>query len=163
MNHHVEAKFERTLNPGTGKGVVGDRNRLVLARQLRDRSQIDQLEQRIAWRLHPNHARVGLKRLLHLRRIAHVDEGEVQIGGAAADFFEKPISAAIKVIAYEDMRTAVDRLKRGGHRSEPGGERPTARATLQISYTTFVGAPGGIDRARIVITFVPTGTFLCVG
>ena len=50
--------FDRTLNPRARKRVVGYGDDVVLARNFRDRFQIDQLQERITRRLDPDHARV---------------------------------------------------------------------------------------------------------
>ena len=105
----------------------------------------------------------GLHRGFDFRRVAHVDEGEIEIGGAAAHLFEKPVGAAVKIVAHHDVRAAVDRLERGRHRGQTGGESPAARAAFEIGDATFVGAASRIDRARVVVALMPAGTFLDVG
>src|ERR1051326_625447 len=41
MNDHVEPELDRTLHPGTGKGVVGNADCLVRLRDFRDGLEID--------------------------------------------------------------------------------------------------------------------------
>src|SRR5213078_409571 len=66
MNHKIEAGFDRALNPGSGKGVIGNGNNLVFARRLRDFFEIDDLKQWVARSFNPNHARVWSDRGSHV-------------------------------------------------------------------------------------------------
>jgi len=43
MDHHVEAGLEWPLNPWRGKGVIGNANDLLFARDFRDGLDIDNL------------------------------------------------------------------------------------------------------------------------
>ena len=92
-----------------------------------------------------------------------IDEGEIEIGGAAAHSFEKPECSAVKIVARDNVRAAVEGIKRGRHRREPGGKSPAARAAFQIGDASFVSEPRRIDRARVIVAFVFPGTFLHVG
>ena len=140
MNDHVEAEFDRPLRPRTRERVVGNADRVVRARDLRDRLEVDQLQQRIARRFHPDHPRVRLHLALDFRRIAHVDEGEIEIRGATAHPLEEAERAAVKIIAHEHVRAAVERVERSRHRRESRGKSPAARAALQVSDATLVRA-----------------------
>ena len=95
-------------------------------------------KQRIARRLDPNHPGIGLDRFFELGRVSEIDEGEIEIGGAAPDFFEKPECSAVKIVACDNVRTAVEGIKRGRHGREPGGKGPAARTAFQIGDAFFV-------------------------
>src|SRR5205807_4883265 len=123
MNHEVETELDRTLDPRTGESVVGDGNDFVLPRSFRDRFQIDEFQQRVAWRLDPDHARVLFDCAFEPGRVGKIDISEIETGGAPANFFEKPKCPAVKVIANDDMRTAVEQIERGRHRGESGRKR----------------------------------------
>jgi hypothetical protein len=41
MNHHIESKFDRPLNPWAGKSIIGNRDGIVRARDLGNRFQVD--------------------------------------------------------------------------------------------------------------------------
>ena len=69
MYDHVEPRFNRALDPWSGKCVVGDRNNFSLARDFRDRLKVDQFEQRIAWGFDPNHACVRFDCALDVLRV----------------------------------------------------------------------------------------------
>ena len=62
----IEAGLDRPLNPWRRKCVIANLKDLVLARDFRDRFEVDQLEQRIARRFDPHHARVGLDRFFEI-------------------------------------------------------------------------------------------------
>ena len=74
-------------------------------------------------------------------------------------FSNKPEGAAVKIVAHDDMRAAVDHLERGRHRGETGSEGQPARSAFEIGDATFVGEPGRIDRARVIVAFVSSRGF----
>src|SRR5262245_47782015 len=84
MQNDIESRFNRSLDPGSRKRVVANRNQFPFARDLRDRVQIDQLEQRITRGLDPNHARVWFDCALEILRIAQIDVSEIKICGSPA-------------------------------------------------------------------------------
>ena len=71
----------------------------------------------------------------------------------------KAEGAAVKIVAHNDVRAAVERLERGRHRRQTGSKGPAARAAFQIGDATLVGAAGRIDRARVIVAFVPARDF----
>ena len=162
MNDHIESEFDRPLNPRAGESIIGNADGVVRARDFRDRFQVDQLEQRIARRFHPDHARVWPHRFLDRARIGHVDKSEIEIRGSAADAFEKPERSAVEIVAHDHVRAAVEPVEDRGHPGETGRERPAARTAFEIGDATLVGAARGIDRARIIVALVPAGTLLDV-
>ena len=74
VHDDVEAQFERTLHERAGEGVVGHRDQAVLARDLRQRGQVGQLEQRVARRLDPQHLGLGPDRRAHRVEVGEIDE-----------------------------------------------------------------------------------------
>ena len=64
MNHHIESGFNRTLEPWASESIVGNAQNFSLARDLGDRLDIDQLQQRVARCFDPNHPRIRLDRFL---------------------------------------------------------------------------------------------------
>ena len=163
MDDHIEPEFDRPLRPGTGEGVIGNTDRVMRTRDFRHRCEIDQFEQRIARRFHPNHARVRLHRGLDRARIRHVDEREIEIRGAAPHFFKKAKSPAIQIVAHDHMRTAIEHIERSRHRSQTRGKSPAAHPAFQIGNATLVGQASRIDRAGIIVALMPARTFLDVG
>src|SRR5947208_17007915 len=112
MNHKIEAGFDRALNPGSGKGVIGNGNNLVFARRLRDFFEIDDLKQWVARSFNPNHARVWLDRGIELFRNGKSDVGKVDVRGRKPEFLEKSESTAIEDITEVEFRTAFWRVRR---------------------------------------------------
>src|SRR5436309_13117903 len=106
MNHKIEAGFDRALNPGSGKGVIGNGNNLVFARRLRDFCEIDDLKQWVARSFNPNHERVWSDRGIELFRIGEIDVGKVEVGGARPDFLEKSERVTIQILTDDLVRTA---------------------------------------------------------
>ena len=145
MHDNVEARLDWTLDPGSGKCVVGHRNDFPLARDFGDRFEIDQLQQRIARRFDPNHVRVCFDCALEIFRVGQIDVGKIEVRRAAPHSIEQSKGAAVKIVTGDDMRAAIEQLEHRRHRSEPGCKGEPARPALQISNALFVGEPGGID------------------
>ena len=160
MDDDIEAGFDRALNPRRGKRVVANRNNFVSTRDFCDRLQIDQLEQRIARGLDPNHARVWLESALEILRVGKIDIGKIETGRTSSNFVEKTKCTAVKIVARDDVRAAVDQFERSRHCGEPRCEREPARAALQIGDAFFVGESGRINRACVIVAFVFARAFL---
>ena len=118
MNYNVETEFDRALDPGTGKRVIGNRDDIFLARNFRDRFEIDQFEEWIARRLDPDHACVWFDLTFEPAGIGQIDIGEIEIGRATPDLFEKTKCAAVKIVANDNMGAAIERIECGCRRGE---------------------------------------------
>ena len=162
MNHKIEAGFDRALNPGSGKGVIGNGNNLVFARRLRDFFEIDDLKQWVARSFNPNHARVWSDRGIELFRIGKIDVGKVEVRGPTPDFLEKSERAAIEIITDDDVRTAFEQIERCGHRGEARGKGKPTRPTLKVSDAFFVREARWIDGTGVIIALMLSRTFLNV-
>src|SRR5205823_14837189 len=159
MNHKIEAGFDRALNPGSGKGVIGNGNNLVFARRLRDFFEIDDLKQWVARSFNPNHARVWSDRGIELFRIGKIDVGTVEVRGPTPDFLEKSERAAIDIITDDDVRTAFEQIERCGHRGEARGKGKPTRPTLKVSDAFFVREARWIDGTGVIIALMLSGPF----
>src|SRR5882724_5835153 len=103
MNHYIETELDRALDPGTGKCVIGNRDDVFLARDLRDRFEIDQFEQRIARRLDPHHACVRFDLTFKLAGFSQIDIGEIEFSRTTTDLFEESKCAAVKIVADNNV------------------------------------------------------------
>ena len=88
MHDDVESVFNRALNPWRCKCVIANGDDFVLTRNFRDRVEVDQLQQRIAGRFDPNHARVWFDCALEIRSIGQIDVAKIKIRRATAHFVE---------------------------------------------------------------------------
>ena len=145
MHDDVEASLDWALGPRSGKGVVGHRNDLSLARNFRNRLEVDQLQQRIARRFDPDHPRVWFDCALEIFRVGQIDVGKIEVRRASPHSIEQTECAAIKIVTRDDMRAAVEQLEHCRHRSEAGCKGEAARPAFQIGDAFFVGEPGWID------------------
>src|SRR5205814_8643931 len=113
MNYNVETEFDRALDPGTRKRVIGNRDDILLARNFRDRFEIDQFEEWIARRLDPHHARVRFDLTFEPAGIGQIDIGEIEIGGATPHLSDKTKCAAVKIVAHDNMGADIERIESG--------------------------------------------------
>src|SRR5438046_10760502 len=111
MNHKIEAGFDRALNPGSGKGVIGNGNNLVFARRIRDFFEIDDLKQWVARSFNPNHARVWSDRGIELFRIGKIDVGKVEVRGLTPGFLAHSERASKESGLDGDLRTPFQPVK----------------------------------------------------
>ena len=162
MCDDVETRLDWALDPWGGKCVVGYGNDFSLARDFRDRFQINEFQQRITRRFDPNHARVCLNCALEIFRVSQIDIRKIKLRRAAPHSIKQSKCAAVKVIAGYDMRAAVEHLEHGRHRSEAGCKGEPARSAFQIGNALFIGQPRRIDRPRVIVTFMFSRAFLHV-
>ena len=163
MHDDVESVFNRALNPWRCKCVIANGDDFVLARNFRDRVEVDQLQQRIAGCFDPNHARVWFDCALEIRSIGQIDVAKIKIRRATAHFVEQPECAAVKIVTHNDMRSAFQQFKHGRHCGEAGRESEPSRPAFQIGDAFFIREPRGINRARVIVAFMLPGAFLHVG
>jgi hypothetical protein len=154
MHHQIEAMLQRALKIRAGEGVVGRGQQLVLARDLADRCQVHQLEHGIGRRLHPDQPGFGADRGLDVFHIAHVDVAELQPGRFGAHAREQAVTAAVHVVAGDDMRARFQQVEDGGGGSEAGGKGVATRAAFEVGDAALVGEARGILRARVFIALV---------
>ena len=160
VHDDVEASFDRTLNPRSRKCVIANGNNFALARDLCDRFQINQLQQRVARRFDPNHARIWFDGTLEIFAVGQIDISKIKIGRTAAHSVEQAERASVKIVACDNMRAAFEQLQRGGDCGQAGCKCEPARAAFQIGNASFVGKPRWINRARIIVAFVLSRAFL---
>src|SRR5207245_9844563 len=110
MDGDIETEFDRPLDPRRGEGVVGYRNNVVLARDLRDRFEINDFEQRIARRFDPNHSRVLFDRVFEARRVGKIDISKIEVRGTTPNFFEKAKRPAVEIVTDNAVRTSFERI-----------------------------------------------------
>ena len=162
MCDDVETRLDWALDPWGGKCVVGQGNDFSLARDFRDRFQINEFQQRITRRFDPDHARVWFNCALEIFRVSQIDIGKIKIRRAAPHSIKQPKRAAVKVIARDDMRATFEQLEHCRHRSQTGCKGEPARSAFQIGNALFIGQPRWINRPRVIVTFMFSRAFLHV-
>src|ERR1700730_18063045 len=163
MDDDIEAELDRALDPWRRKRVVRDRKNLAFARDFGDRFEIDDFQKRIARRLDPNHPRVAFDRLFETRCVREIDISKLKPRRLFPNFVEQTERPAVKIIADDNMRIALEQFENCRHRSEAGRKSKAARATFQIGYAFFVSEPRGIDRASVIEALVLARAFLDIG
>jgi hypothetical protein len=163
VNHSVEAVIQRPLHKRTGKRVVSGGPDTMPAANCGDRGEVDQLQHRIGWRLDPDQASVRTDRRLDGSRICHVHQAQLQAGTATAHAVEQPQRAAVEIVGGNDVRSLIKTFeqRRGRRRTRSEGE--SGAAVFEIGNTTLDRITGRIPGARICVTLMNTGTFLCEG
>src|SRR5215475_11642570 len=103
MHYDVESIFNGALNPRRRKRVVANRDDFMLARDFRDRFEIDQFQQGIAWSFDPDHARIWFDCALEILWIRQIGVSKIKIRRTPAHAVEQPECAAIKIVTCYDM------------------------------------------------------------
>src|ERR1700727_2904724 len=99
MQNEIEPEFQRTLDPGTGKGVVTNGKQPIFGCQSSDRFQVNQLQQGIGRGFDPDHFGVLFDHFFQTGEVCQIDKGEVEIRGSSSDAFEQPEGAAVQIVA----------------------------------------------------------------
>ena len=163
MHDQIEAVFERALDIGTGKGVVGGGPDAALLGDRRDALEVDQLEQRIGRRLDPDEARVRPDRGFECAGVGEVDIAEVQPHRAPAHALEQSARAAVEVIDGDDMGAVVEAFERSRDRRQAGGEGERGAAAFQIGDAALECHARRIFGAGVVVALVHARALLNVG
>ena len=140
-----------------------DTRRRALARDRRDRGEVDELQQRVGRRLDPDHAVFGRIAASEGAERRQVDERDVQAGGAAAHPVEQPERAAVEVVHRDDVVAGCRASSSVADRRQAGGEGEAALAAFQVGDAALVGHARRVVRARVVVALVHAGARLRVG
>ncbi len=154
VHDEIETVLQRVLQIRRRERVVAHREDAALLRDRRDGRQIDDLQQRIGRRLHPDQSRVRLQRRFERVGIREIDERDVMPGGTLAHVLEQAIAAAIQIVHGDDVRAAVEQIDDRRRRREPRSERETRRATFEIGDARLERIARRIRRARILVALV---------
>jgi len=163
MEDDVEAELERALRPGCREGVVADGHDAALARRLGHALEIDQLEQRVGRRLHPDHARLGSEGGLERSTLAQVRVADREAGRALPHALEEPVGAAIEIVHRGYVGAVIEELehRRGG--GEARGEGEALPSALEVGEAALVSHARRVLAARILVALVHARALLHVG
>ena len=163
MHDDIEAVLERPLHEGRGERVVANADQSFGARNRRHGRQIDQLQQWIAGRLHPDEARVGTDRGLQRLGPCQIDERDLVSRGALANVLEQPVSAAVEIVHRDDMRAGIEQLEHGRAARHPARERECRATALQVAERGLQRIARRVAGARVVVPLVHARARLHVG
>src|SRR6202040_2771484 len=101
-----------TLNPGTGKGIVTNREQLILGGESGDGFQVNQFQQWIGGSFNPDHPGVFFDCVLKPGKLGEINKSEIQIGGSPPDTLKQPKGAAVQIVTGNHVRTGIQQLQR---------------------------------------------------
>src|SRR6185503_5078733 len=154
---------DRALDPRRGEGVVADRDDLVLARNVGDRGEINDLEHRIGRALDPDHSGVGAYCFFKRGWIGKVHKRSLQTRRALAHALEDPVAAAVQIVHRHHVRAGIEQLEHGADRRHAGSEGEAAVAAFQLGEAGLEGVARRVARARVVEALVLARAGLRVG
>ena len=163
MQHDVEAKFQRALDHGRGKGGIGHGENPPRLADFRDGGKVGHLERRVGWRLHPDHAGFRPNRSLEGPKVRRVRIGHGKAGRAPAHALEQPPAPAIEVVGRSDMAALVQKLQQGCLGGQAGGKGKARHAAFKFRHGRLEGRARRIARARIFPAGVHAGRGLGEG
>jgi hypothetical protein len=163
VDDDVEAELERPLHPRAGEGVVGGAEDAAGMADLGDGAQVGEAKQRIGRRLHPDQLRLRRQRRRKAHRIGQVDEAEAVPGARLPHALEQAKSAAVDVVARDDVRARVEQLEHGRDRRQARGEGVRLRAAFQVGDTALEREPGRVVRTAVVEALVHARALLHEG
>ncbi|MNI46815.1 hypothetical protein D3C73_1012990 [compost metagenome] len=163
VQHDVEAKLQRALDPRAGEGVVGHADDAAGAAGAGDGGEVGEAQQRIARGLDHDHACVVLQGRFERRQVGQVDEAEAVPGAALAHLVEQAEGAAVQVVARNDVRAGVEQFEHRGNGRQPRGEGKAPGAAFEVGHAAFQRPARRVVRAPVVQAFVHPGALLQVG
>mmetsp|Transcript_21833 Transcript_21833/g.41128 ORF Transcript_21833/g.41128 Transcript_21833/m.41128 type:complete len:322 (+) Transcript_21833:310-1275(+) len=154
LDHHVRPPVKRATHDGRGKGGVDYMLGASLVGNLRDRLKISERQNWVGGGLAEHELRVRLHGLLHVLRIAEVDERELHIQGRE-ELSARPIGASVRAVGDD---TVVACLHRGGDgaggRSHASAEGAGPIPVLHRGELLFQRRDGRVVRARVAVALV---------
>ena len=149
---------------GLAKVLSATAEDAALARDLGDRRQVGELEQRIGRRLDPDHAACsGGIAARRLARSVRSTKLKLEPGAALAHALEQAKGAAVEVVARDDVRAGVEQLEHRRDRRQARGEREACAAALQVGDAALEGEARRVVRAAVVEALVHARARLHVG
>ena len=127
------------------------------------RREVDQLQQRVGRRLHPEHAGLRPDRRLEGGGVGQIDKAEGELGRALAHPGEEPPAAAVEILHGDHMIAAVEELQRRRRRRHARGEGIAGGPALQIGDAALIGVAGRVLAAGILIALVLARALLDIG
>ena len=162
VHDEIEPVLQRVLQVRRRERVVADGHDPAASRDGRDGAEVDDLEERIGRRFHPDHARVRPQRRLECGHVREVDERHLKPRRALAHVLEQAVAAAVEIVHGDDVRAAVEQIQNRGGGREPRGKREAGCAALEIREAVLKRVTGGIRRARVFVPLVHAGARLHV-
>ena len=129
VDDDIDTVLEWTLAVGREERIVGDGDRACRLRDLADRGQIDDVQQRIAGRFDPDAFGLRRHRLANVFGVAHADEDEVETH-VPEDGIEESVGAPVNVVSGDDLIARLKEVHRRGDR----GHSSTGGATIESSF-----------------------------
>jgi len=158
MNDDIRAEFERPLQKRGEECVVDDGKSVEFMRNRRYRTNVKDVEQRIAWSLDPNGACIGTHCVAQTFRIRHVEKAHLNAELISVRS-QEPFSPAVAIMGAKQMIAAFEKMKRyhdGCHACGNGGCR---RSSFKQRDVLFESQSGGISASGVVKTLCDTYTF----
>ena len=162
VGHDVRAEGERPLKVRRRERVVDARESAVIARDLRDRRNIRDPQERIGRALDPHELRLFFESFLDRVRVGRIDESERK-PEALVDLRHDPVRAAVEVISRDDV---IARRQKAQHRVDRGHARREAQpvlAALELGERLLERRARRIARARVLVALGLRGLGLDVG
>ena len=151
VHHNIKPMLQRAMDRRRSKGVIGDADQVMAARDGGDGAEIRELQQRVGGRFHPDHARIGADRRFNSRQVVGFHPAHLQTSATAANVFQQAVSAAIHIIDRHQMTVLIQQLQHGGDGGQPGGERVAARAVFQVGDRRLQRVAGRVPATGIFI------------
>src|SRR5436309_2884600 len=96
-----------------------------------DGFDVDDAEERIAWRLDPDQSRRRPKGAFDAAEVRHVGEGDVELP-RAEDVAHELRRPEVRVVGSDDVSAGLERLQHCCRRGGPGGEARGGNTALEL-------------------------------
>ena len=163
VQHDVRAEGERLLQVGRGEGVVDDEAHVRRARDVRERGDVRDAQQRVRRRLAPDDAGGGPQGRAQGVDVAEVDRGVLH-APRREHLVDQPERAAVGVVREHDVVAGGQEHPQqhvaGPH---PGAERVGVPAALEGGEALLQRGAGGVGAARVLVATGPQPAHAVLG
>ena len=150
VDDEVGPQLDGPLEHRREEGVVDHDHGVHGAGPLDDVRDVDHSKQRIARRLHPDHARFVRKGLVQPVRVGLIDklQPELALPGKAR---KEPVGPSVTVVGRQDEVVRSQQLQDRRHRRHARGGHHSLVTALEIRQRLSQNVPRGIPRASVVV------------
>ena len=153
VQHEVHAELEWLLQIRAREGVVRDRERARAMRDLRERGDVENLEERVRRRLDPHELRLAADGPADRRGTPHVDGGE-RDAGAVEYPREEPVGPAVHVVPHDDVIALLEEVRDSVARGHARCERERPPCPFERGKTRFERGPRRVARPPVLEALV---------
>lgn len=165
VDDDVSSKRDGSLEVWRHKGVVDDYQdlRVGLLGGLDDCSDVDDFEERVGWRLEPDHLSVRLDGSIEILDLGEIDKVDLEPVVRDRDFADVSLGASVDVIGANDVISDLEEIDDSGGSGESGREHLAVLGVFESSQVLLEHVTSRVSGTGVVVSLGLSGLVLLVG